>query len=326
MTRDPAWKKHQVKRKWRSILSVFLTVTLFFAIANGFAKGFSLKNQFAKSKWDGKSSIAIAINTKNPAVFIYQPDPKKAVILTVGDSTLYETGNAEKPLEKIADAAANSGKGLTSALTHTFMAKIENYLSLQSQQTMDKDYSKKLFVNFASITTPLKLATIGWDDVKETNITRLDALKLWWQLKDTRADELKLADLSDKTQEIIAIKNQKVLGADTVSLNRIIANYLENLKVVSENKKIKIQNASKNPQAANLAASFASSVGANVVETSASDYDSSKTQVIAHDKKSYTAVYLAKIFNCDINGAQNLDNDSEITVIVGSDFATIYFE
>lgn len=324
---EPAWKKHQVKRKWQSIVSVFITVTLLFAIVNGLAKGFSLKNQFADLKWDGKSSIAIAINTKNPSLFIFQTDPKKAAILTNGSDIFYQSGKQDEVLQKVTGNILNSPQDLTRILSHTYGAKIENYLMFDSENEMDEDFFKKLFINFASITTPLELLTYGWgDNIKSTNISRLDAIRLWWQLKSISFENLTVTDLSTYSSEIINYENQKVLGADTVSLNRVISNYLENIVVVSENKTIKIQNGSGQPKAAKLAASFVESVGGNVVEVSTSDFEFNLTQIIAKDKKFYTAGYLAKIFNCDINGAQNLDNDDEITVILGSDFARFYFE
>ena len=325
--REPAWKKHQVKRKWQSIVSVFITVTLLFAIVNGLAKGISFKNQLATSKWDGKSSMAVAINTKNPSVFIFQADPKAAIILTNGSDIFYQSGKEEEVLQKVTSNILDSPQGLTRLLSHTYGAKIDNYLMLNSENEMDEDFYKKLFINFTSITTPLKLLTYGWgDDIKSTNVSRLDAIRLWWQLKSISIENLSVSDLSAYTSEIINYENQKVLGADTVSINRVISNYLESITVVSENKKIRIQNGSKNLKAAKLAASFIESVGGNVVEVSNSDFEYTQTQIIAKDKRSYTLGYLAKIFNCDINGAQNLDNSDEITVIVGADFADTYFE
>lgn len=325
--REPAWKKHQVKRKWQSIASVFITVTLVFAIVNGLAKGISFKNQLATSKWDGKSSMAVAINTRNPSVFIFQTDPKSAVVLTNGSNIFYQSGKEREVLQKVTGDILNSPQDLTRMLSHTYGVKIDNYLMLNGENGMDDDIYKKLFINFASITTPLKLLTYGWgDNIKSTNVSRLDAIRLWWQLKSISFENLSVNDLSTYSAEIINYENQKVLGADTVSINRVISNYLENIAIVSENKKIRIQNGSENPKAAKLAASFIESVGGNVVEVSNNDFEYTQTQIIAKDKKSYTLGYLEKIFNCDINGAQNSGASDEIIVIVGADFADTYFE
>ena len=324
---NPAWKKHQVKRKWQSIISVFITVTLLFAIVNGLMKGFSLKNQFTISKWDGKSSLAIVISTKNPSLFIYKNDPKRVVVLTTDSDILYQTGKDKEVLKKVSSDILNSHDMLTNIISHTYGARIENYLMVDNKIEMDNEFSKKLFINFASITTPLKLITYGWgDDIKSTNITRLDAIRLWWQLKSLSIENLSLVDLSGYTNEIINYDNQKVLGADTVLLNRVVSKYLENIIIISENKKIRIQNGTADLKVANLAASFIKSVGGNVIEVTKSDIEYQKTQIVTSDKDSYTANYLAKIFSCDINGAQNVDRDDDIIIMIGSDFAQFYFE
>ena len=281
---EPAWKKHQVKRKWQSIVSVFITVTLLFAIVNGLAKGISLKNQFATSKWDGKSSMVIAINTKNPSVFIFQTDPKKAIVLTNDSNIFYQTGKNEEVLQRVTSDVLNSPQDLTHILSHTYGAKIDNYLMLKAESEMDEDFYKKLFINFASITTPLKLLTYGLgDDIKSTNVSRLDAIRLWWQLKSIGVENLSVSDLSAYSAEIINYENKKVLGADTVSINRVVSNYLENITVIAENKKIKVKNGSANPKAVRLAASFIESVGGNVVEISNSDFEYTQTQIIAKE-------------------------------------------
>ena len=75
-----------------------------------------------------------------------------------------------------------------------------------------------------------------------------------------------------------------------------------------------------------MAASFIKSVGGNVIEVTKSDIEYQKTQIVTSDKDSYTANYLAKIFSCDINGAQNVDRDDDIIIMIGSDFAQFYFE
>ena len=197
---NPAWKKHQVKRKWQSIISVFITVTLLFAIVNGLMKGFSLKNQFTISKWDGKSSLAIVISTKNPSLFIYKNDPKRVVVLTTDSDILYQTGKDKEVLKKVSSDILNSHDMLTNIISHTYGARIENYLMVDNKVEMDEEFSKKLFIHFASITTPLKLITYGWgDDIKSTNITRLDAIRLWWQLKSLSIENLSLVDLSGYT-------------------------------------------------------------------------------------------------------------------------------
>ncbi len=321
-----AWKKDQIKKKWRSILAVFITVTLLFAIVNGLAKGFSFKDKLSESGWDGKSSFVVAIDSGNSSVFIYQPDPKRLAVLTIPTETIYETGNFSLPLAKISESLDSDAGNLTTSLSHVYGVKVDNYLNFLQKTEMDKDLAKNLFLDFASMATPLKLLTSGWkNNVESTNITRIDALRLWWQVKNMDINGLILADLSKYTEEIIDKNSQKVLGADSATLNRIITEYTENLKVLEEKYDIKIVNGTGIVEAAKLAANFVESTGGNVVDVDRSN-SQTVSQVIALSKNSYTARYLANIFDCDINEAESGENKGEITVILGVDFAKKYFE
>ena len=191
---------------------------------------------------------------------------------------------------------------------------------------MDGEEAKRIFKNFASFSTPISILTKGTSTwIKDTNITRIDQLKLWWQLKFLSVEKLSLVDLGHFSEEIITSSNQKVLGVDTVSLNREIKKYLENLKLADEHFKVKIVNASQVAGAARLAADFAASVGAEVVKVESQDVQTEKTIVLASDKNSYSARYLANLFDCDINSLQNLD-DGQIEIRIGRDFATKYFQ
>lgn len=327
MTSQPGWKKQQIKKKWQSLLSIVITVFLLFAIVNGLARGFSLKNQIGESRWDGKSALAIAANSTNPSLFIFQPDPEKIAVLTLDGETFYETGDFDNPLVKLSDKIDKSADQLTKSLIHTYGVKIDNYITFSEKVTVDEKFARSLFVNFASIATPFKLLTIGWtEEIADTNITRIDAFKLWWQVKSLGAEELILADLSSSKESIINADGQKVLGADTATLNREISSYLENLDVVSDNVNIKIVNGSGLASAGRLAASFVESVGGNVIDLTNQDSRLSKTQIITTDKNLYTTRYLANIFECDIKEAPKISDEGEITVTLGSDFVSTYFE
>ncbi|KKR87011.1 MAG: hypothetical protein UU34_C0008G0035 [Candidatus Curtissbacteria bacterium GW2011_GWA1_41_11] len=322
-----AWKKQQDRSKLRSLVAVFITVTLLFAIVNGIAKGFSLKNQISDSKWDSKSSFAVAVDSINPSVFIYQPDSKNVAVLVLSGETLYETGSIGRPLDKISSSLEKSGVELIDTLSQTYGTKIGNFIKLTNRSEMDEKVAEKMFVNFASITTPFKILTTGFsDNISATNITRIDAFKLWWQFKGASTESLKFADLSGYQEEIINSDSKQVLGADTASLNRAVSEYMENREVVEEGKNIQIKNSSGKLEALSLAAMFVKSVGGNVIEVSDSEQEQEKTQIVVESKDSYSARYLANIFDCDITEAKNLQESGEIMIIIGLDFASRYFE
>lgn len=321
MRYSSSWKQHQAKENRKSIFSVFLTIVLLFAIASGFSKGFSLTSKIKSGKWDGASPFTIAVGGPKPAVFIYQPDSKEIAVLSVSGETLYEGGNSSNPLEKISDASAQK---TAETLSKTFGAKIDNYINIPD--TLDEGKSKEMFKNFASLTTPVSILIRGKDDeIKSTNITRLDSLRLWWKVKGLGVKDVQFTDLALLVEEIIDASGQKVLGVDTLSLNRQIAQYLQDSKLTGENINITIKNGTGVPGAARLAASFATSVGAKVVDVKDEKAVNNKTSIVANEK-SFTSSYLAKMFNCDINVAQNDTGIGEITLDLGQDFAEYWFK
>lgn len=323
------WQKHQVKKNWRSLFSIFITITLVFAIINGLFKSISFRGSIASSKWDSKSAYALAINTANPSVFIYQPDSRQMVILSIAHDTNYETGNIKTPVAEISKQINNDGLSFTKAMSHIFGAKIDNYIFLKNVNKMDESFSKKIFADFASITTPFELLTTGWQkDIKNTNITRIDAFKLWWQLKSLSVERLAIVDLSGHREEILTAAGQKVLGADGVFLNREISKYVQNFGVINDDSKIQVKNSSGRSDAGKLAYSFVSSLGGKVVDVENSDSLVDKTFILATNKSSYTARYLAKVFECDIKDTLEADvaGSKMITLVLGQDFTREYFK
>lgn len=323
MRYSSSWKQHQAKENRKSIFSIFLTIVLLFAIISGLSKGFSLSSKLKGDRWDGVSPFVVAIGSSRPAVFVFGPDSKKIVVLSVGGEILYESGNSSKPLAKISDAGA---QGTAEALSKTFGAKIDNYIAIKNNDKLNEEKTKEMFKSFASLTTPLAILTKGYgDEIQNTNITRLDALRLWWKLKGLGVKDVDFSDLSLLTEEILDTSGQKVLGADTVSLNRQIEKYLQNSKLSSEAINITIKNGTGVPGAARLAASFATSVGAKVVDVKGANALIDKTSLVANEG-SFTASYLAKMFKCDINVAQNSTGIGEITIDLGQDFARYWFK
>lgn len=325
MTRYPAWRKHQIKSSWKSLVSVFLTITLVFALFSGLSKGFSLKNKIKSGKWDMRGPIVFVVEGARPAVFVYQKDSKKLTALALDNDLVYETGNSQKPLVKLS-ARNDAGDSLVSAVSKTIGANIASYAVLREKGEINDAAARELFKKFASFTTPFLIMTTGaGDSVEDTNITRLDTFRLWWQVKSISTKDVAFKDLSSFKEKIVVSDSQEVLGADSQSLSRELGKYLENYSISAENFDVEIINQSGRWEAAKLAANFLKSVGVNVVKVEDSDSIVAQTAVISTDRNSYTTRYLAKMFNCDTVDAQNLEKERKITLVLGQDFAERWY-
>ena len=299
---------------------------MIFAIANGIAKSFSLKSFFDKSAWDGRSPFVSILETSPPSIFVFQKDPRRLAVFKLDANAFLVTARKEG-LQKTADIfEKESGEKVAKVLSLNLGADIENFVSIDQKVTAEKQSVENLLNNFASLVTPFQIisGTYG-SGLQNTNITRIDLLKLWWQLKGVSVEKLELVELSPYKEEIITADNKKILGVEKESIRLKMNQYLENRYLDQKKANVEIINGSKVPNALQLAADFASSAGFSVTQAEQSPQISEKTQIVAYDKNSYNASYLASIFDCDIVSEQN-GQGADITVVIGRDFASNYFE
>lgn len=327
MTRYPAWKRHEVNRKWRGVLAVFITITLTFAAINGILRTFSLKSFFESSRWDGKAPYIAAVGGGSGGLFVFNKQQKKVMLFKLPRDIYLLTGKKEEAFRKVSDVVkSKSGDELSRLVSYSFGVPVGNFILSEALQEIDKNSLQKYLKDYVS---PANLIVILIKGTPEgTNIARLDAFKLWWQLKSLRINNVEVVNLEDNTQGVVAENNQKVLGVDEESLRLKVSPYTKNTYVENENFDLIVVNASGSSLTLGLAADFASSMGYKLEELDSSVSYINDCQVVTHKKDSYSAKYLAEIFNCD-NISQPDEGDlstTRIKLILGKEFASKYFE
>lgn len=342
MTRYKVHNKRDSGNRTKTVFAVLVIIVLVFTILVGLAKSVSLPSSALgrSSKWDGKSSFAVALDTNPPSVFVYQREPKRIIFLLLDRNMYFITGNPKVPIEQIGRAQSGGNDfEIAKVMSLSFGAPIGNYVTFNKQQNLDSKTAQKMFKDFASLTTPFVILTRGKTGfIENTNITRYDAFRLWWQIKGFSVESASVSDFSALSEDVVAGSGQKVLGVDTTSLNRKIHDFLENVNIEKEGKNISILNESGNSYATTLASNFIQAVGGNVVGEKEGESYRDHSQIITRNKGGYTPSYLAKMFGCDIrelvsgepertevqNGGSESDNG--ITVVLGRDFANKYFK
>jgi len=326
LARYPSWKRHTLRRDGKNILAVFILIVLVFAITNGISKSFSLKKYFSKSEWDSKSPFVSIFSTSPPSIFIFNKDPKKLAVFKLDENAYFDTGGEDRLKRTAQIFQDEDGDKITRITSLNLGIDIEKYVTMKEEVPAEIESMKNLFKNFASITAPFKIIGGLYDrEIENTNITRIDLLKLWWQLKGVSANKLEIVELIPYHEEIITRDNKKVLGVEDESIRLKMSQYLENRYLDQKKANVEIINGSKVPNALQLAADFASSAGFSVTQAEQSPQISEKTQIVAYDKNSYNASYLASIFDCDIVSESN-GQGADLTVVIGRDFASNYFE
>lgn len=312
---EPSWKKDQRQGNLKNLLAVFLAVVLTLAATNAIFKSFRVPKLFTKIAWDGKSPFAVVLSTKPPAVLVYQAETKKVVIFKLSED-FYGVDALSK----------NDPQGLKKVSSLVFRANIANYIIFRDGPQISEEWSKKTVSNFSSFVSPFSILARGLGpEVVSTNIGRIDLFRLWWQAKSFSVNDLKWEDLTAEREEIIKPSGEKVLGVDSISLNRRISEYLQIHDIRMEGAKVNIVNYSGRPAAASLAGDMVSVAGANVLKVSTGDLNLDKTLVVSDKTYPKTASYLAKIFNCDIKPSPEEIESGQITIMLGSDFSNLYF-
>lgn len=314
-----AWKKQEVAKKWHTIIGIFVTVVLVLAVLNGFIKTLAIGKFIGSSNWDGRGAFSAVVNTEPVSVFVYNPTAKEIVLVRLDDNLYAQTLDLERPLARIVDlGASGDGVSMMQITTSASRSPVKSYVILKERESADGARLESYFKGFASIFSPVKIMTSGLAGVTDTNITRIDMIRLWWQMKSLSVNNLNFIDASEYTQEIVLAGGEKVLGVDDVSLHRLMSEHLENRAVLEEGLQIVVENSSGAFERGLLAADIISSVGGKVAGLSKRDDVVSET-FIGASRDSYTASYLAKIFDCDIKTLPD-SGEREVKVIVGADF------
>ncbi len=327
MTRYYAAQKRELRRNWKSFAAVFITTALLIAFVLGLSKTFSPAKFFGRSKWDSRSSFSAVLFTKPLSVMIVASDPKSMIVMAIDDQASFPSGKSQRPLVKLGDVENRGNPSAVNAVvSDIFGAKIDNYISFKNATNIDGGSTKQFFKNFASLPTFFSIlikGTGGW--VEKTNITRVDMIKLWWQLKGFSIDNVKFNDFSANYENIIDGQGKSIVGFDREFLHREASKYLENRDISQKGGKVKIINASGYTGAGQLASQMASAVGYNVVRLESQDALQTSCRVQS-ESNDYPSQYLANLFNCDIFSMPKGDNSGDLTMTVGVDFAKNYLD
>ncbi len=249
------------------------------------------------ARWDGVSSFVFAIDGSRDYLAILQKDPKRAVLFVLGDVV----PEGASPAELMKTVSAESG------------VVVSNYLVGDGGEDAMENFEQ-----FKSYVTPVKIVLGGWDRT-HNNISRYDALRLWWQTKNVRVEEVTQVEI-DRSAGLDS--GNPTLGANTQDINRLVTPYVENLAILNDDLEINVVNSSGDVRVPVLVDTFVTSVGGRIATVAGST--NLVDRCLVQGRESYTRDYLAKTFDCDIKDEVLGESSNIITLVVGRDFAKTY--
>lgn len=315
----------EAARKWRAMLAIFICIFLGFFIVNGILRAFSIKKYVSASRWHGGVPYVAAISTTPPSVLVFNRELAQIVVLKVPGDTGVPTGELTNPLITVSDIKGGNGDEMTRVLTRVLGLDIQNYAVLKERRDIDQGMVEKAYRDFVSFSTLAKIVTVGnVSGIESTNITRIDLLRLWWQVKSSAIKSPKIIDLGQFAEDVVGPKGAKVKSLDRETAHLSINKYFETQSLADQNVNLEIKNSSGAVGVGQLAGEIAASVGFNVIRVESGDVKISKCRIHAVSKNSRAVSYLANIFKCDIVSQPNAQMNL-IILDLGSDFAKRLF-
>lgn len=330
MTRKPAWKNLEAKRgKSGTVAGIFVVLVLLGFLAFGYVSKLHIKTNSDTGSRASANTYLAMLGTEPSSLFAFQKDTGKVTIFTMDDQKRVPGGAGAENLIKIGDLKSlGDGRAFLNSMTLAFRAKISNYVLFKNTEVAKIENLKKQFAKFTSYWTPVAIILGGAErgNIKNINITRIEAIRLWWQLKSVRTENIKITDLGENNIEKSAADGKKVLGVDESFLNSSIQSMTQSDDVVGERLKVIVNNPGKNRLLSQLAAGFVNNSGADLREVREDGAVVGKTVIFTDQPSSKTARNLAKIFDCDIKRLEQSQDQNTVLVVLGSDFGNTYLQ
>lgn len=310
-------KKRLPKRKKRfnNIRFTFYVIILLILIGTGWR----IYGALTKSVWDGRNRVNLVFATQPVFIASFSPGLESLSLLLIPDGTYVETthGYGKYRIEAIWELGELEGReGLLAESSQEYLGlPVDGWVGDEKEKIQSEKQAKGIILN--SLFQLIK----GRD---ETNLTRWDLVRLWWQIKRVRFDKIYLIDLADSSAIISITLPDGTAGfeLDPARLDRIIAKYFQDEKIREEGLALEIVNATSHPGLAAQAARIVSNIGGRVIAVGDWDLRNEECEVRSKKDKAriYTLVKLMKVFNCQFGGEDLGDSRAEAVIILGEDY------
>lgn len=360
------WRKKnsntkQTRLAFLAILILFTTllVGISFQFLSSLTKPISL-NLSQKFNWDGNSSLNFLIATKDElkssskgvqdsenqnygeiSLLSLHPITKKVVVLHMSDQihlnvpkefgywnlgSIYRLGQEEKPPVGASLLKLSISKLVGLPVDAVIITKNKKYVK------EPEELIKKIRQNPISI--------IGFLSDIETNLTPIEATKLFWYLSQVRSDKIQSLNLEDTalTESKLLPDSTRVLGVDNLRLDTFIRDYMADENFQDDGFSVAIFNATDRAGLAQEAARIVTNLGGNVVLTMSSSEKQEKTKVFIKDRdgqkisESKSAKRLTQIFApdcltqvCEVKDPKILNSRAQINIVLGEEYFKLWY-
>lgn len=278
---------------------IFL-ITAFLAVAI-----FALKTYqfFQQAVWDGQNRVNLIIDAGNIFFASFDPKEENLLVVSIPSQTYAEApyGFGAYPfgaLYNLGEIEKKGGEVLLLSAQEFFAAPVDAWIKIPpGHLNIDDEVSAK------------RQLTNLFQNIKRSNLTFLDRVRLWWQIRQVRAD--KVISLRLPSDELTA-----------ENIDSLLSSYLTEEEIREESLKIGILNSTGESGLGNRVGRLINNLGGAVIEIGNQDQELDhcliKTKKENLNKK--TVGRLRKIFSCQLEENDLLESRVDVIFIVGRDY------
>ncbi|MDP3998213.1 MAG: LytR C-terminal domain-containing protein [bacterium] len=291
-----------------------------------FSVGFTV-NTARKAIWDGRGRINIVIDARDIYFLSFSPKEKKLLVVQTPQNVYIEAphGFGSYPFGAIYDLGELEKKGgetLMLTAREFFAAPVGAWMKLPQGQLEIRD-SASAKKELGQILRQSFLPPGGGIQLK-SNLTIVDQVRLWWAIKQVRADKVSFLNLEGNGifSDLTLADESSVLTPNLSKLDSLLSPFLAEEGVRDELLKIEILNSTGEAGLGNRVSRIISNLGGEVIsiDNQEEKVDRCLIRVRKEEKGRKTAQRLQEIFNCNLTREETLESRVDLIFVVGRDY------
>jgi len=268
--------------------------------------------------WDGNSRISLVFALEPVVVASLEPGkdltvfrlPENLYLRVPHGFGQYQLGS----VYELGELEEGGGELLRETVQEYLGVPVDGYIKIPNTKYQIKN--KKTVLNCLILLLPSR---------GETNLSKWDLLRLWWEIRKLRSDKVKFFDLGETN--ILTEKSlpdgSLIFETELFRLDELVRNHCIDHKIYEERLAIEVLNATDHSGLANRVARLMTNIGGDIVAVGNSNdkYQISNIKYQKKDlRKSYTVRKLEKILGVKAEVGEMGESRADLLILVGEDY------
>lgn len=296
-------RKNPSRRRRKNSRAKFIILVLIIALLAFSVSVWQIVRIVKNAVWDGQSRVNLVLDAQDIYLISFDPGEEMLLVVSVPGKTYVEAtfGFGSYPFGAVYDLGEIEkigGRLLTSTAQEFFATPVDAWLKSRDEKlTIDKEAPVK-----EEILNLIRAAP-------GTNLTFWDKLRLWWQIRQTRFDKIKVFNF----------------GADDLNpekIDQVLAPFLTEGKIKEEMFKIEILNSTDKVGLGARISRFINNLGGEVINVGNQEGILPTCVILVRkgEAGSFTPQRLKKIFSCQIKEIEVWESRGDLVLIIGNDY------